>query len=437
MNPASPQELLLNFATGFVTGFVGSGLPLGLSYVLFTRAIRANRSQVEDWFEKQRVRLEAGSFRIISVFQPVLLAALLTIYGRSARRRLITSLFVALFFSVVILSSTCFGYARVKSSMRERKSQIMQEADPKLYAYVTDPKLASEYEKAKQLAPFSLGSERHQTYAYEGGIYEELRSRCIVYQAKVAERLAADPDCLELTVLFLIEGTIIEPGFRVGHAALLFLFNVLLDFLTVTIAIVCIKQLGDNPTSANAASAFSLVMVLTFLCFTSSFLSYRAFFRGNTGVFGPVLLILPISVVAAILGLSGITSGLASCFKPQDYSRGEVIFSIILVLLGIPGFFGLRHVWLLWGGSSLGVIWHDLTIPPYILAATTLIPVTLTLIALGLALLAKLVAEPVRLLPWAYMTFVKEELGGTQASGIILLVSVLAGAVLGLIWTIR
>ena len=66
------------------------------------------------------------------------------------------------------------------------------------------------------------------------------------------------------------------------------------------------------------------------------------------------------------------------------------------------------------------------------LAGTTLVPAILSLAAFGLMLVTKVMAEIARLIPEAYLTFVKEELRGTQAAYLILVLSAAVGAFCGL-----
>src|ERR1019366_2270393 len=79
--------------------------------------------------------------------------------------------------------------------------------------------------------------------------------------------------------------------------------------------------------------------------------------------------------------------------------------------------------------------WRDLYSFPYVLAVTTLVPACTSLAAFILILLLKVTSEPARILQWSYMTFVKEEVGGRQASAIILGLGIIAGAIVARIWT--
>jgi hypothetical protein len=99
------------------------------------------------------------------------------------------------------------------------------------------------------------------------------------------------------------------------------------------------------------------------------------------------------------------------------------------------GVAGLTYIWRYWASASLGFVnWRDVFAFPYVLAAITLVPATLTLLTFGMILIAKIAVEPARVLPEAYMTFIKEEVGGRQAAGIIILLGVIVGTVVGLIW---
>ena len=113
--------------------------------------------------------------------------------------------------------------------------------------------------------------------------------------------------------------------------------------------------------------------------------------------------------------------------------------AVCYTLLGFIGLqIGLQNIWPYWHTASIGFIdWRDVFSFPYILAGTTLVPATLSIAVFSLMLIAKLTTEPARVMPEVYMTFVTEELGGTQAAGIIIFLSVIIGTVVGLIWPVN
>lgn len=434
------QDWLWKFGAAFVPAFIGTGLLLGVVYVVLMRAIKANRNDVEAWFEHQRLRLQAGPVPVIQRAQPVMLAGLEAIYGRSVWRRLGTSFVVGLFFTFVIFGVVYSEYRQVRTSVLQEKARIEQAADPKLYSYATDPKLIPEYKKAQERILIPTRDSFYTQPVHKGGIFDEIRERQGAYPARLLKHLSANPKRLELTLLFLMEGNVIYPGFQWIHSILLFLFNVLLDFASVTVAVVCLRRLGRQPTFSRGLGMFACALVGTLACFATAFLSYRLFFRGNTGFFAQILIVLPFSLLAALAGLASFLAGLFLLFqknREQD-KLGFLYFLLFGVSSSFGGSVGLLYVWSFGHAASLGnVSWRDLFVYPYVLAATTLVPATLTLIAFALMSIAKMTAEPARIVPEAYMTFVKEEVGGTQAAGIIAIVSLIVSTVIGLIWTVK
>jgi len=114
---------------------------------------------------------------------------------------------------------------------------------------------------------------------------------------------------------------------------------------------------------------------------------------------------------------------------------GLLVGGWLIFLSGAFGVAAMQDIWTFWRTiPTAAIAWRDLLHVPYSLAATTLVPATLSMLAFGLMVLAKTTAEPARVVPEIYMTFVKEEVGGTQASGIILILGTVAGVIAGLIW---
>jgi hypothetical protein len=320
--------------------------------------------------------------------------------------------------------------------VHQRKARLEREADPKLYSYVTDPMLRPEYVKAGQQRYVREGTEGGLEYVYDGGIYTELRERSQNFQSRLVARIFADPASVELTLLFIIEGNYLDPGFQGLDSMFLFGFNVLLDFLSVTIIIVCLRRLGNKPSFRTGIQTFGYALCGTLGCAIIAFLSYRLFFRGNTGFFWQLLILLPLSLGATLIGIVFIVGVAISYFRGNELSNSERIVTIAQgAFIGLLGIQGLRYFWSFSQSASLGIVkWRDIFSLPYVLAGTTLLPATLSVIAFCLILIAKVVVEPGRVLPEAYMTFVKDEVGGTQASGFIVIISVLIGVVVGLIY---
>jgi hypothetical protein len=54
-------------------------------------------------------------------------------------------------------------------------------------------------------------------YVFTGGISDELRERISNYPARLTATLSVNPDRVELTFLFLREGSYMNPGFQWGE----------------------------------------------------------------------------------------------------------------------------------------------------------------------------------------------------------------------------
>ena len=151
-----------------------------------------------------------------------------------------------------------------------------------------------------------------------------------------------------------------------------------------------------------------------------------------------LLLQLPATLITTIIGVWFIWEMIVSLSrKSDDGDRPDLIsFLVSLGVLAGVSFTGFNYLWIYWGTVSFRFNnWREMFAFPYILAATTFVPAALTIVAFGLMLAAKLVAEPARVLPESYMTFIKEEVGGSQVAGLTLIIGTIAGVVAGLIYT--
>lgn len=428
------------FLTAFISAFLSTGGILGIIYVLIMRAIDADRRDVEAWLEKLRLRLQRGPVPIIEMAQPVMVGALYAVYGRSDLRRLTTSFFVGLIFTSTVFGVVYWRYKGASASIHEEKAQLEESVDPKLYSYATVPRLRSEYEKAWQTITVSADPYVAE-YVYSGGIYDELRKHGSDFHLRLAQKLFASADRVELTPLFLLEGTCKNPGLQWVDSLLLFVFNVVLDFSSITIMTSSLRSLGRNAFFRTVIATFLYAVLGTLICAAAAFASYWLFLGGDTGFFKQLLALLAY-LGGVYIGLPFYISFVVSTFKGEwkHYFPGSQVWAFFIalnvpVVLAVLGVVTVGLVLPYWLPIFSGLVaWRDVFVLPYVLAFTTLVPATLTLAAFCLMIAAKLTAEPARVMCEAYMTFFKEELGGRQAAGVILLVGIFGGVLVGLVW---
>jgi hypothetical protein len=435
-SPQAERSWLVKFLLSFIPGFLGTGVLFGVLYVLIARAMRVDREKVEAWFESLRLRLQAGPVPILEWAQPIMLAALGTVYGHTALRRFLTSICIGFSFTSMVVGAAYLRYRQIPSSVHAAKTRIEQAIDPVLFRYVTDPNLRPQFLASQET---NDGAEYKPQYVYDGGIYDELRDRVNRFGVQLVSELSKNPDRTDLTILFLFDGPYFDPGFN-WSAFPLFAFNVLVDFLSVTIAFISLRRLGSDPSSFTIAiSTFVSIFIGTLGCASVAFLSYAIFFRGDTGFFWQLLIQLPIALACGLFCVYMVIEmvGKAAGKESEFFTRKRDWLSVPFPLFAnaIVSFFLLQDVWSNWRLSSLEFHhWRDAFAFPYLLAGTTILPASVTLAGFGLALFTKLTVEPARVVPEAYMTFIKEEVGGRQAAGIIMILGVLGGTIVGLIW---
>jgi hypothetical protein len=425
---------LLKFLIVFIPSALASGFLFGAIYVAVAKELKVDRQRIEERFEKLRSRLGAGPFPIFQTALPFMRGAVTAIYGKTVSRRLLTSFVLSMVFTSCMFSIIAWRYRNTSSKTQIRKSQVEREADPVLYEYTHDPKLLPEYLKSEESVPVSNGVS---LYKYRTGIYNELHVREMQYYDNLQLRIARDPDRAKLTLLFLIEGDYRDPGFQFGEALFLFLFNTILDFASATAAIRALWRLSGEFTLRNILTILFWVGS-TLLCLLAAFLSYRLFFRGHWAVFEDFAEF-AVGTGMALLYLFILYKIYKFCRDPDV--KGTGYFSVLGFLffsswIPLVAWAALTLSWSSVSHSSLELTnWRDLYSFPYVLAVTTLAPACTSLAAFILILLLKVTSEPARILQWSYMTFVKEEVGGTQASAIILSLGILVGAIVACIWT--
>jgi hypothetical protein len=429
------MEQVEKFLQAFIPAFLGTGVLLGVGYILVARALKIDRDKIEEWCESLRKRLQAGPVPIIEWAHPVMIGVLSAVYGRTLLRRFAASLAMASVFTFVMFSIFYLTYSKASSDLRLEKSQMERDVDPTLYRYYTDRQLRVEYDKAWEHTFQRYGKDDFDViFIHNDGIYKQLRTSYSDYEDRLARRLIASPDSAALTPLFLLEGNYINSGFQWTQAIPIFIFNVFLDFVSVTIVFAALRRMKPQMSLSNAIASFVQILGGTVMCAAIAFLSYRLFFRGDISFFLQLVVLFPTLFVAAMVGVTGVAAFIASLFKrePISDSLGPTFMSVIF---GCAGVGGLNFLWGAWRPLSLGVWrWQEVFSFPYVLATTTVVPATLTLTALGLMLVAKFTVEPARVLPEAYMTYIHDEVRGTQAAGAIALLGVLAGVVAGLVW---
>src|SRR5262249_17575874 len=360
------------FWGAFIPAFLSTGVALGSIYVIAMRSLNLNREAVEAWFEKQRKRLKC-SVPIIQTAQPVMIGVLYAIYGRRALRRLGASFFVAALFTLTIFSVVYWRYRHLPSSVHLAGAQLEREVDPVLYKYVTDPELQPEYKKS-QMVFYNGGGPQAAIYVvYQGQPYNELRRGRAEFQRQLFSKIYSSPLRMELILLFIMKGTYIDPGFQWLNSIFIFAFNVLLDFVSVTIVVVALRLLGRNTSFLTAAGTFAFAVCGTLMCLVAALFSYRLFFRGNINIFGD-LFALPMASVTILLGVIVVVEWLKRG-APGD--RG-----VWFIVASFAFFISFATIWRSWSelhSVSLDLVnFRDLFSVPFVLAGTTLVPAILS-----------------------------------------------------------
>lgn len=442
MAPPNQQPAWVAVAFSFLSATIASGLVYGLFYVLMTRALRVDRLEVERWFETVRNRLSTSAIPVFEIALPVILGVLRAVYGRTGWRRLLVSLFIGFSVSSLIFVLLRWERAAVPESVRDLKQSIEREVDPDLYRFATDPSLRHLYHEAFETEFVPIGRSGATMYKHSSEVHLLIRKKDAEFDGRFAEHIVDHPLRRELMLLQLFEGDYKETGSPYGSAILMLLFNAGIDLLSITLALRVFAWCTTSITMWRTVLCCWVQVLIAAACYVVALSIYTAMLMGNASVFW-TLFLLSLCLPILFCGLSWMAFQDEKSWSWSNFFWiGWVLFCIAWALFScwaIGNYYGLFATF----KASLGAgkaAWANLLLNGFhlpsrarLFAATTLIPVSLATIAFVLCLAAKLTAEPLRYLSWAYMTFVKEEMSGTQAAGVIALFGALTGAIVSIV----
>jgi hypothetical protein len=212
---------------------------------------------------------------------------------------------------------------------------------------------------------------------------------------------------------------------------MVFVFNVFLDWAAISAILAALVWARDAIDWHKTVASLGIIAATAFGGFIVSMLCYRMFLSGNTGVFAQLLFVVPLSAIWTIAG--GGLIGLCVLYNKTVglwYRVGGFVLGSILVGTGVM--MG-RNIWVTWESSNVfGNANNPLAGLSYLLAIATVLPAAIVLIVMAMAFIGQLMARPMVAFQWGYMTFVKEEMSGTQAAGLIALLGVATGAAIGI-----
>jgi hypothetical protein len=427
--PSDTISSVSNATLKFLAGVLSSGIAYGVFAVLLIRILKKDKDAIEKTMEGFRQKLGKSSLPVLEIASSAISWALRTVYGRSAGQRLMASLCIGLTVTSVMFCSLGIFYLGIREKLRPVKVEIERSVNPWLYERGASSNYSEEWRKA-----FIYESHMNRMIVprFSGSPYEEIRKGANEFFPGFIAAISESPDSFGLSLLTLFEGTYVSPGFEWGTLLGALLFNVLIDFIAASVAAVIFIELARQPSTGNAIASIAALLLATGVLLLMSVVCYQQMFRGNTGVFFQVLIVLPLCCLA-FLGSAGIFFAWLSSLRSEpefwnfSLSLGVLAMAGTLFVLGVQF---ARNIWRYWSAT----LWHlprlhDWGALSYVLAMTVLIPLLIVVACTLTALVLKGAAEPGRILTWAYMTWVKDHQSGTQVSGVVALLAVLTGII--------
>ncbi|MHC4568277.1 MAG: hypothetical protein ACYTE3_21255 [Planctomycetota bacterium] len=310
------------------------------------------------------------------------------------------SLILSTIYTTTVLVGS-WEYLSGKPALSSLKDQIEAEADPYL-----SKRSKSEIARARETKGVGGGPYGGGVVpVYEDEVSVKIREHLARFDASMLRVTSEHKDSELLFLLWLKEGTYLDPGVQFWNLISMYLYNMLGDFLA---AFVLMQLLGLAEKLYHPRWKILLVLSLLLvgpIMMLLNLLPYGLLASGATAAFFWLLIEIPLSVIAVSLGLFGLCSAVLACvdgIREKEYS-GLFTTSFFLVW----GCAWLGGVYTLWSKSQHYKFFGELGLPefssaygpnwpPYALAATAQIPFLLGVFGLLIALLAGCIGETVR-----------------------------------------
>jgi hypothetical protein len=410
--------------------------------VLLIRAFGKEQHFLEERLRAFRTRIGENTVPVLEAFASIASAILLLIYGRTIRRRMAVSMVMAMIFVGMIAAFAHHEISRDERTLRAQKHSLERAVDPELFDYATRPEHRETWKRAfeteKKFVGYSsvergiLVPQYEDVPKYPEPPYSTIRKARSVFARNWVSALETHPNHQAIATLFFLEGNYLEPGARVVDLLTPFAFAAVVDFLAIT-AVLFFIELLKRPSWKVRLLAISGLVVTSGLAIVASVFSTSMVFFGHPRVFTEFLLVVPMSIVGIVMAVALFIYVIVAILDKdwEAMTALPVMGSMTALLcygvyLYVPPPMWMAPAWKLSFASA-----KDFA--PVLISSSALAPLVVVLIAAVVAVVLKLLAEPVRLVTWGYMTLVELHQSGTHLFGIIVLMSLVSGAALAVL----
>lgn len=408
-----------HFVITVVTAAVPSGILYGIAVNVLLRWLGKSPEEIEAFLRKLYEMLDSHAIPILEPAVTLIRACFVFVYGDTARRRFCTSLFIGFAVSVLVTTYLWSSYKRVPPATRPTKAAIERSVDEFLFDSKTNPACKElwkkAFEKEERVLNPKTGSTHHVP-KYDDQTSRQIRDSYEMFHQRLGATFASHSEHHDLSLLWVFEGSYLQPGLQIDAVLGLFLYNVLLDYSLATIVYYGLEILAKRRSIGRLVACFILMAGSSVCGFLISISSYLMLFSGKPGVFFDISVRLPVmALVVSVAGLFFLAMLVLWIIDKAGFPWERVadlfirlftrcVLGVFFLLIGM-GLVGAARESSADFGFRLGAQRSGLVGVVYVLGASTLVPAGLCVLGLVATGVLKMTSESLRLTIWGYMRY--------------------------------
>ncbi len=353
------------------------------------------------------------------------------IYGDSFFEKFAPSIIIDLGISIALVISLVVNYQTEKHLIVEY-NEIQQRADPFLFEMGNNPLNKTIWENA-----FKKIGYRQTRYEYDDSISVKIRERQEYYDISFAKEILKSANSTKLCAYYMLKGHFANPGFQYFNVLFLFIFNLILDFLSLGITIYFLEAFSKKDSISypskrrlNCLTYVALIATI-FLLFTIASNSYYIFLAGFGSLFKDALIPFWLITINAIF----VSLGWPMVMRPnKDLLEKIILWSVMISWMYIllnGTIYGITKWWKIFQTIS------DLSLEPYyslfsiqsMLSLTILFPLVIVTLTILILIIFKVFVEPLKAVLFAYVGFSVQEGSSSYLAALVTLLTILTSFV--------
>lgn len=376
-----------------VAAYVISAAGFVLNYSLRKKSQRRLAVNVKVFYR----RLRGAPIRVLQWCSTSVHTLFSKIYGNSWARRIAIAMALSIAYFLLMVWQAR-PPADSLSALRREKAEFERQADERLFRLPPQVR-----EEAAETVPIpGPGDSVDFEPKYKGEVYDKVRQQLADFPEKFQALIDQSPRHSQIAWLAFSEGTYLDPGFKFGPFFTLVLWNIIIDVSAWAFTIFAIRRwMAGGENALQFSIGLMAILAVVALSFLLSLFAYTQFLHGVHEVF---LILFGIPFFVAIL-----VGGIAVVYFGYTTKESAGVF------IGAYGaIFALAAGWAVWKLTGLRQ-WAD--IPsftmnrsydrlPYLIAASTILPLAVALAVMIGSLFAKLFATATKSLLLQYLRII-------------------------------